>query len=369
MRRDVVIAALLAAVAFAFTHGSWGETTMWHPDALFYEAQLLEIRGAGRDAALHEALDGPLSTGVSGIVHDPRWVAYNRGFYRRRWVVPLLGAAVEPAAGTDSLQLVSLIGYALIGPFAYLLLRRRFAPLVSLAAALVCIALPSLRFWSAQPLVDSFAVALETLALLTAVLVLERGRRWLAPWVLAMLALSFTKDATMVLVVAAFWVAARRRTRRALALLASGVAASVPPALAFGAPLQRSLASIVSGFQVPEHTSWGFVARHYPRAVRGVLDQDFEFLTRRTPVTGLVVLVALVALAVLPRRGDDYFRLVRSAVVGCVLMILVQPNPTGLRLELVFVPVLAVGLAVAFDRALRVALPVAGGRGASPSDV
>ena len=32
-------------------------------------------------------------------------------------------------------------------------------------------------------------------------------------------------------------------------------------------------------------------------------------------------------------------------------MILLQPNPTGLRLELVFVPVLAVGLALALDAA------------------
>ena len=366
---DLLVAVVLAAVAFAFTHASWGNTTMWHPDALFYEAQLLEVRGADEDTALHEALDGPLSQGVSAVVHNPKWVSYNRDFYRRRWVVPVLGAAVEPAAGTDSLQLVSLAGYTLIGPLAYLLLRRRFAVLVSLAAALVCIALPSLRFWAAQPLVDTFAVALETAGLLAAVLVLERGRRWLPVWVLTMLALAFTKDATIVLVAAAGWVALRRRTGRAMALVATGVAASVPPALAFGAPLQRSLASVVSGFQVPQDTSWGFIARHYPDALRGVLDQDFELLTRHTPVTGLVVVVALVALVLLRRGEDDYFRLVRAAAVGCALMILVQPNPTGLRLELVFVPVLAVGLALALERVLRLAVQVAANRGALPSDV
>jgi hypothetical protein len=217
--------------------------------------------------------------------------------------------------------------------------------------------------------VDSFAVALETLALLGAVLAIERGRRWLMLWVLAMLALAFTKDATIVLVVATLWVAARRPTRRALALVVTGVAVSLPPALAFGAPLRRSLASVVSGFQVPEDTSWGFIARHYPAAVRGVLDQDFEYLTRRTPVTGLVVVVALAALVLLRRGDDDYFRLVRAAAVGCALVILVQPNPTALRLELVFVPVLAVGLALALDRALGLAVRLAAGRGALPSDV
>jgi hypothetical protein len=50
-------------------------------------------------------------------------------------------------------------------------------------------------------------------------------------------------------------------------------------------------------------------------------------------------------------------------------MILVQPNPTALRLELVFVPVLAVGLALALDRALGLAVRLAAGRGALPSDV
>lgn len=368
MKRDVLAATLLAALAVAFTHGSWGTTTMWHPDAIFYEAQLLEIRGAGEDAALHQVLAGPLSEKVSEV-HDPRWVAYNRGFYRRRWVVPILGAAVEPVAGTNSLQLVSLIGYTLIGPFAYLLLRRRFAPRVSLAAALVCIAIPALRSWAAQPLADSFAVALETLSLTAAALVLERGRRWLPLWVLAMLALAFTKDATIVLVVAALWVALRRRTARALTLLASGVAASLPPALAFGASLQRSLASVVNGFRVPSDSSWGFIARHYPGAVRGVLDQDFEFLTRRSPATGIVVVAALTSLVLLRRDDDDYFRLVRAAAVGCALMILVQPNPTGLRLELVFVPVLAVGLALALDRSVRLVVRLAAGRGALPSDV
>jgi len=368
MRRDVLVAVLLAVVAFAFTHSSWGKTTRWHPDAIFYEAQLLEVRGADEDAALHQVIDGPLGAGVSEV-QDPKWVAYNRGFYRRRWVVPILGAAVEPVAGTDSLQLVSLIGYALIGPVAYLLLRRRFTPLVSLAPALVCIAIPALRTWSAQPLVDSFAVALETLSLLGAALVLDRGRRWLPFWVLAMLALAFTKDTTIVLVVAALWVAVRRRTRRALTLLTTGVAASLPPALAFGAPLQRSLASVVNGFQVPSDTSWGFIARHYPAALRGVLDEDFDYLTRRTPATGLVVLVALAALVLLRRADDDYFRLARAAAVGCALTLFVQPNPTGLRLELVFVPVLAIGLALALDRSLRLAGRLGASRGALQSDV
>ena len=163
-----------------------GHTTRWHPDSLFYEAQLLEVQGV--EARLRSTVSfGAARRRRLRVVHDPEWVEYNRDFYRRRWVVPALGAAVEPVFGTDSLQLVSLIGYVLIGPVLFLLLRRRFGALVSAAAALICIGLPSLRFWAAQPLTDSFAVALEALGLLAAVLVLDRGRRWLPLWLAAVL--------------------------------------------------------------------------------------------------------------------------------------------------------------------------------------
>ena len=350
MRRDALLAVVIGLVAVVVTAGSWGETTQWHPDSLFYQAQLLEVRGVDRETALARVLDGPLADGVSARVHDSEWVAYNGDFYRRRWVVPALGAAIEPVFGTDSLQVVSLVGYVLIGPLLFLLLRRRFGRLVSVLAALACIALPSLRFWSAQPLTDSFAVALEALGLLAAVLVLDRSSRWLMLWAATVLALGFTRDATVVLVVAAAWVAFTERTRRATWLLVTGVAAALPAPLLFGAPLQRSLALVVSGFDVPDDTGWGFIVRHYPGALWRLLSSDGHSLTRATPVTGLVVVVALAALFVWRRRPDPYFAFVRAAAAGCALLLFLQPNPTGLRLELVFVPVLAVGLALAIEQ-------------------
>ena len=184
----------------------------------------------------------------------------------------------------------------------FLLLRRRFGALVSAAVALVCIGLPSLRFWSAQPLTDSFAVALEALGLLAAVLVLDRGRRWLPLWFAAVLLLAFTRDATIVLVGAAAWVAVTQRSRRAVALLVTGVVAAMPAPLIFGAPLQRSLALVVSGFQVPEDTSWGYIVREYPGALWRVAGDDFDSLTRSTPLTGVLVVVAL-RLPVRPAPG------------------------------------------------------------------
>ena len=334
MRRDALLAVGLVAVAIVVTAGSWGATTRWHPDALFYEAQLLEVQGVDERVALERVLSSPLADGVSAV-HDPEWVDYNRDFYRRRWVVPALGAAVEPVFGTDSLQLVSLIGYVLVGPALFLLLRRRFGPFVSATAALVCIGLPSLRFWSAQPLTDSFALTLEAVGLLAAVLVLDRGPRWLALWAATVLALGFTRDATLVLVVAAAWVALVQRSRRALALLATGVVAAMPAPLLLGAPLQKSLALVVNGFVLPDDTSWSFIARKYPKALWRVAADDFDSLTRSTPLTGVVVVLALVALFALRRGRDPYFSLVRAAAVGCAAMIVLQPNPTGLRLELV----------------------------------
>jgi Dolichyl-phosphate-mannose-protein mannosyltransferase len=353
MRKDALLAVCIGVVAIVVTAGSWGDTTRWHPDSLFYEAQLLEVRGVEARVALDRVLSGPLADGVSAAVGDPEWVEYNRDFYRRRWVVPALGAAVEPAFGTDSLQLVSLVGYALVGPLLFLLLRRRFGRVVSCAAALACIALPSLRFWSAQPLTDSVAVALEALGLLAAVLVLDRGPRWLPLWFGAVLALGFTRDATIVLVAAAACAAVAQRSRRGVELLVTGVAAALPAPLLFGAPLQRSLALVVGRFQVPDDTSWGFIVGEYPGALWRVATEDFELVTRSTPVTGVLFVVALVALFALRRDPDPFFTLARGAALGCLAMILLQPNPTGLRLELVFVPVLAVGLAVVLERAIE----------------
>ncbi len=55
---------------------------------------------------------------------------------------------------------------------------------------------------------------------------------------------------------------------------------------------------------------------------------------------------ALVAVAVRPSRGDPYFSLMKAAIPGGLLLLLLANNPQAYRLELVFVPIAAVGLAV-----------------------
>ena len=103
------------------------------------------------------------------------------------------------------------------------------------------------------------------------------------------------------LVGAAAWVAVTQRSRRAVALLLTGVVAALPAPLLFGAPLQRSLALVVSGFQVPDDTSWSYIAGEYPAALWRVAGEDFDSLTRSTPLTGVLVVIALVALFALRR--------------------------------------------------------------------
>ncbi len=355
MKRDLAAVLGLAALAVALTWGTWGDPPQWKPDALYYEAQLLEIQGVDRHETLDRVFTGPLAaprrveeqTKPEAVprLTDPAWVEYSSQFYRRRWVVPLLGAAIEPVFGTDSLQIVSLVGFVLVGPLLYALLRRRFNPLCSLVASAVCVALPPLRYWAEQPQTDSFAVAVEALALLLAVLALERGGRWLLPWFLVVLVLGLTRDASVIVVAAVAWVAVRERTRRSVAVLGTGVLAALPPLLAFGAPLRVAMAYTFSDFRIPTDASWGFVARNYPKGLRRVQIHDLDYFVDH-PLTALAAVAAVVALYAIRRSGDPYFTLMRMTGVACLAFVAVLPNYTALRLELVFLPVIAVGLAL-----------------------
>jgi hypothetical protein len=355
VRRDAIAILALAGLAVALTFGRWGNPPQWKPDALFYEAQLLEVRGASQADALHRVFTGPLAAPrredeaskpqVKPRVSDPAWVTYSAQFYRRRWVVPVLAAAVEPVFGTDSLQIVSLVGVTLVGPFLYLLLRRRFGRVASVLAAGACVALPPLSYWGEMPQTDSFAVAMEALALLAAMLALDRGRRWLGFFALSMVLLAFTRDASGIVLVGMAWLAFRLRTRLSYALVALAAAATAAAPLAFGAPLRVQLAYMFDNFYIPDDTSWGYVLRQFPKGFRRVEIQDVHYLTHQHPLTGLAVAGGLLALYGL-RRRDPLVLLSRAAGLACLGLVALQPNPTALRLELVFIPVLAVGLAL-----------------------
>ena len=359
-RIDAVCAFALVALAVALTSNAWREgPSQWKPDALFYQAQLLEVRGAGRAVALDQVFRGPLAAPrrageaseppAERKVDNPGWVDYSSRFYRRRWVVPVLGASIAPLFGNRALAVVSLAGYALAGPALYLLLRRRFAPFASLAAAAAALALPAFGRWASQPLSDSFNVLVETLALVCAALVLDRGRRWLPLWVVSVAVLAFTKDTAIVLCVAAAWLALARRSWLTAALAATGVLAALPPLLVFGAPLRETMAYTFNGFRPPAHATWGFVAGHYSPSLKSLVENDLTYALDH-PGTALLAIVGLVALLA-PRTGapDAFWSLLRAGALASFGLLALLPNYTGFRLELVFVPFVAAGLARAAE--------------------
>jgi len=368
----VVVA--LAGIGFVALH--WGDSYQWKPDSLFYEAQLLRVQGTPKDEALRKVFNGPLAAPrvaeelrdtppARRTVASPSWVAYSSRFYERRWVVPALGAAVEPVLGDDALRAVSLEGYVLAGLLVYALLALRFRAWIAAVVAVGVLALGPLRYWSLLPLTDSFGVALEAAALATAVLALRRPKAWLPVFALTMLTLSFTRDATLIVVAGLAWVALRRRSRRALVTLATGIVASLPAPLLFGAPTREIMAYTLNQFRPPAHATWGFIRSRYVVGEKGLVKDDLTYLVHH-PYVGLFAIGGIVALYAIRNRGDDAASMMRGAVVGAVALLLVAPNYTALRLELPFIPLAAYGVALGLDairrRTPRSPVPVPGGR-------
>jgi len=56
-----IVAAVLAAIACASVWGAARHPVRWTPDALYYQARMLEIRGTGQQAAFDRAFRGPIS--------------------------------------------------------------------------------------------------------------------------------------------------------------------------------------------------------------------------------------------------------------------------------------------------------------------
>ena len=149
----------------------------WTPDALYYQARVLELRG--EDNASNKVFHGPLAADLRardpGHTGNEAWVEYNEPFYERRVAVPLAAAALYPVTEERSLLDLSLVGYvaAVLALFGLLLLRFRIALAAAVAAAAAL--LPPLTHHSSFPLTDSWGLALEIVALGAAILSLERG--------------------------------------------------------------------------------------------------------------------------------------------------------------------------------------------------
>ncbi|HEX7254503.1 MAG TPA: hypothetical protein VF236_01110 [Gaiellaceae bacterium] len=351
---EAACAVVLAALAVVAAWPASQDPVRWTPDGLFYQARILELRGADHDDAYSEVFTGPLSERARTIdperTGDPAWVAYNEQFYERRLALPLAAAAIYPAAGERSLLYVSLAGYvaAVLAVFLLLLLRFRLA---IAAAALATLYLPALTHHSSYPLTDSWGLALQTAALGFAVLALDRGRRWIAPFALAVLVLSFTRDSTWIPVLAAVWCAYRFRTRTAVALAASGFAAALPAVLAFSVPMRELVAFNVVGHDPAPDATWGFIAEHYPGALVDHVRGNLGFVRRGEWYTGAYFAGGLIALFALTRRSREALpTLLKAAAVVALLYVVSIPAFSAFRVELVLVPMAAYGLAFALER-------------------
>ncbi|MBK5218929.1 MAG: hypothetical protein JJE35_03970 [Thermoleophilia bacterium] len=347
---------------------AWIEPVHWNdPDGLYYQAKTLSIRGADEHEELFRAFRSPLADQILADERaaieanparerqftNPGWIDYSSRFFHRRVFVPLVAAGIYPVFGLRSVLTVSLIGYLLLSLALYALLRRRFGAITSVVVASVCILAPPVRDSSFVPMTDSWGLLLETCALLAAVLTFDRGTRWLGAWVLAMVLLSVTRDDSVVPLVAVGCLFLQQRERRSALLLGTGVAAILPAVIAFGnTSVRENLAFAYSGFNPPFDESWSFVLNLYPQNIRQLLDFDLEYGTHLgawTPFWFLGLALAAVGVVLLVRRlrsDDPYFRLAAYSLLGAAAYVAIFGTYSAFRQEIVFLPPVAVALAL-----------------------
>jgi hypothetical protein len=351
-------AAIAIAVIACFTAWpAFGDPVRWTPDALYYQARLLEFRGADDSSAIERTFGGPISAPLRARdphhTGDPEWVRYNEPFYERRVTVPLAGAALYPLRGDRSLLDISLAGYvaSLLALFGLLLFRFRLT--VAAAVTLATVFLPPLLHHSSFPLTDSWGLALLTSAFGAAILTLDRGRRWLPLWIGAILVLAFTRDSTWIPILGVGWCALRLRSRDGAWLFGTGLAAALPALVVFEAPVRNLLALLVNGSELPPETSWSFIARHFPGAVLDLARANGGFLRDGEWYTGLYLIGGLLLLLFLTLRRNDRrdpaSMLMSSGAILSLLYVVAAPVFSAFRLELVFIPMAAYGIAMATE--------------------
>ncbi len=295
------LAALLATLACLAVWPTFQDPVTWTPDALFYQARVLEIRGADHDAAISRTFEGSISAELRG--RDPQhtgnaaWVEYNEPFYERRVALPLAGAAVYPLAGERSLLYLSLAGYVatILALFGLLLLRFRLA--IASIVTLATIFLPPLTNHSSYPLTDSWGLALEIVAL-------ECGNPRARPW--SSLAPALDRRDRRARLHARQHVdsrcsqsaGARSATARAspVTLFGTGIAAALPAVLLFKTPVRELLALLVNGSEPSADTSWTFIVSHYPGALLDLVRANVGFLRRGEWYTALYVVGGVLSL-------------------------------------------------------------------------
>jgi hypothetical protein len=352
----LIVAVGLAVAAVAMSWGALADPVKWTPDGLFYQARSLEIRGMDREQALQRAFQGPLGAELrerdpsrSG---DPAWVSYNAQFYERRVAVPLVAAALEPAAGDRAILDISVAGYvaAILALFALLLMRFRLP--IAAAVALLTVFLPALTHHAGFPLTDSWGLALEIAALLAGLLVLERGPRWLVAWVACILVLSLTRDNVWVPILAAVGLSLTQRSRDSLLLVGTGLVAALPVMALFSVPVRELMAMMLNGIQPAPDASWSFIAERYPGAFADLVRANGGYVRDGAWYSAAYLAGGLALLFLIGRGGrrtaTDTF--LQAGALAGVALLLIVPVFSAFRLELVVVPMAAFGLAHGLER-------------------
>jgi hypothetical protein len=359
-RCDLAAALLLLFLGIGLAAPHFWSQVQWSPDGLFYAAQTEEVGGESQAAALDKVFSSPLADREKQHevheppslrrVDDPEWVTYSAQFYRRRWTLPVAGAALKPLVGDRDLEDVSLLGLILLGPLLFFFLRSAFPVTGSAIAAGFCLLLPPVLALAPHPGTDYLGLA-TLIAALIALLRVEKGG-WIAMavWVALMLLLSFTRDEVIVALTGSAALAWIRHSRRLWIAVALGVAAYLPSVLLFKVPLQENLAYVLNEYRIPTQTGWGHILSAYPKQMAEVLYHDLHYPleTAIPPLTALMGLVVVAGMVFLFRRRaplEDLAVVARGAVVGAIATILVSMNYTQLRLEYVFIPAAAVGIA------------------------
>src|SRR3954452_9498777 len=90
---DIAAALTLLVLAVCLTWSPWRSgPPQWKPDALFYQAQVEEVRGLAHPVALTKVFSGPLATprraseagapAAERRVTSQRWISYSSRFDR-----------------------------------------------------------------------------------------------------------------------------------------------------------------------------------------------------------------------------------------------------------------------------------------------
>jgi hypothetical protein len=229
---------------------------------------------------------------------------------------------------------------------------------------LLAVFLPPLTHHSSFPLTDSWGLTLEIGAFAAAILAFDRGLRWLPLWIGAIALLGFTRDSAWIPILAVGWCAFQYRSRLPVTLFVSGVVAALPAMLLFKTPVRELLALLVNDSEPSADTSWGFIAGHYPQALLELVRANVGFLRRGEWYTAAFLVGGVLALLLIvwrrPATRSIQTALMTSGAVVALLYVLAAPVFSAFRLELVFLPMAAWGVALVGELAfLRLAAPKA----------